>query len=418
MMRANKTYIGWLLSGMLMLLLLLTGCKSSAEEEIDEPKGKPVLKIYVFAPDRPIVTRGDNGNVNAATAESAIHNLHVWVFEHANGTFVGHVSSETGSELSTGQGIFTMEVSDDFSERQPNVDVYVMANVTKTGYALGFDLNGSTTRAQLDAALIGSDYFGLTSLVTSVPEGGLPMTGVLKDQTIFGDAPVFGVGSKTTRTLTNVKLVRAISKVQFVFTAIDAIDDDHKNKVKSITLHTGMIPTTEYLFLDNAYSAEGVGAPPIYSGYRYKVGDSYNDANATLFTSTDGQDIKVCNSERGADYYVYKTQSGQAYESLIQSGINNGDLTSCGTYYLRESDKNITGTITYVTYDADKTATTKSAMFQLVKPEEDFIPGDFGRNHTWIVYGYFTENLNIMTVYIKVKEWEDMPPQEHIIYNW
>ena len=421
MMRANKTYIGWLLCGMIMLFV--TACASHEDPE-EALKEKAVLKIYVFAPDHPIVTRGDNDYVSATEAENAIHNLHVWVFEHANGKFVGHVSSESGSELSTGQGIFTIEVSDDFAERKPNVDVYVMANVTKTDYALGFDLDENTTRAQLDATLIGSSNFGLTSLVTSVPEGGLPMTGVLKDHTIFGDAPVFGVGSKTTRTLTNVKLVRAVSKVQFVFTAIDEIDEDHKHKVNSITLDANMIPNSEYLFLKEAYSAEGGGDPLTYNGYRYwiKADDNYNSAVATLMnTSTD---INVCDPDRGADYYVYKTQTGQAYEGLITEGLTQRtgrdwpDLTSCGTYYLRESDKNITGTITYVTYDADKNATTKNATFQLVTPEEDFVPGDFGRNHTWIVYGYFTENLNIMTVYIKVKEWDDMPPLDHIIYNW
>ena len=418
MMRAIKTYKKYVVRDcksltMALLLILLASCASYDKESQHEPA---VLKIYVFAPDRPIVTRGDNGNVSAADAENAIHNLHVWVFEHENGKFVGHVSSETGSELSTGQGIFTMEVSDDFASRQPEVDVYVMANVTKADYALGFDLGENTTRAQLDAALIGSNYFGLTStsLVTSVPDGGLPMTGVLKDQTIFGDAPVFGVGSKTTKTLTNIKLVRAVSKVQFVFTAVDYVDETANpivmHQVESITLDANTIPNSEYLFLKYAYSAEGGGDPLTYEGYRYwiKAGDNYNSAVATLMGTS--IDVNKLPDGRSPDDYVYKTQTGQAYETLIKSGIANGDLTPAGTYYLRESDKNIKGTITY---DTNKTAT-----FQLVTPEEDFVAGDFGRNHTWIVYGYFTEKLGIMTVYIKVKKWDDLDPLEHIIYNW
>lgn len=406
-MKDIKTYIGWLMGGMLMLLLLLTGCKSSAEEEIDVPE-KPVLKIYVFAPDRPIVTRADNGNVNATEAENAINNLHVWVFEHADGNPVGHISAD-GSVISTGQAILTMEVSDDFAERQPNVDVYVMANVTNDN--CGLSLGEGATRAQLDAALIPSDKFGVTSLVTTVPDGGLPMSGVLKDQEIFGSAPVFGVGSKTTKVLSNVKLVRAVSKVQFVFTAIDKIDDDHYHTVKSISLDADMIPTTENLFLDGPYSAEG-GA-----GYRYKVGDTYESAATLMNTSTD---INPCDPARGADYYVYKTQTGQVYEDLIADGLKvreghtTADLTSCGTYYLRESDKQITGTITY---DKDEiTNNPKTATFKL--SEAGFVPGDFGRNHTWIVYGYFTEKLGLLKVNIKVKEWETLTPLEHTIYNW
>ena len=413
MMRAIKTYKKYVVRDLLSLtmVILLSSCASYDKEPQHEP---PVLKIYVFAPDRPIVTRGDNGYVGAADAENAIHNLHVWVFEHENGKFVGHVSSETGSELSTGQGIFTMEVSDDFASRQPEVDVYVMANVTKADYALGFDLGENTTRAQLDAALIGSNYFGLTStsLVTSVPDGGLPMTGVLKNQTIFGDAPVFGVGSKTSKTLTNIKLVRAVSKVQFVFTAVDYVDETANpivmHQVESITLDANTIPNSEYLFLKYAYSAEGGGDPLTYEGYRYwiKAGDNYNSAVATLMGTS--IDVNKLPDGRSPDNYVYKTQSGQEYENLIQSGITNHDLTSAGTYYFRESDKQITGTITY---DGDKTATFKLSG-------DDFVAGDFGRNHTWIVYGYFTEKLGIMTVYIKVKKWDDLDPLEHIIYNW
>ena len=408
MMRADKTYIGWLLCGMMMLFL--TACASHEDPE-DAPNEKAVLQILVSAPDRPIVTRGDNGNVDATEAENAVHNLHLWVFEHANGKLVGHVSSETGSELSTGQGIFSMEVSDDFASRQPNVDVYAMANVTNEN--CGLSLGATSTRDDLDNALIGLSYFGLTSPVTSVPDGGLPMTGVLKNQSILDNAPVFGVGSALPPTYNNVKLVRAVSKVQFVFTAIDQIDETHKHTVKSISLNAGMIPTTEYLFLSDAYSAEGGGDPLTYSGYRYKVGTSYNESAATLMnTSTD---INVCDPARGADYYVYKAQTGQAYEDLITEGLtqregrDNPDLTSCGTYYLRESDKRITGTITY---DGDKTAPFSLAT------EEVFVPGDFGRNHTWIVYGYFTEKLGLLKVNIKVKEWETLTPLDHTIYNW
>ena len=406
MMRANKTYIGWLLSGMLILLLLLTGCKSSAEEEVDEPKGKPVLKIYVFAPDRPIVTRGDNGNVTPyeeiAAAESAIKSLSVWVFEHSDGKIVGYISSTT-EQLSSGQATLTMEVSDDFASRKPKVDVYVMANVTADN--CGLTLGESTSRADLDAALIGSSYFGLSSLVTSSEittngYAGLPMSGVKKDLPVFGDAPVLGVGNDNT--LYNVKLVRAVSKVQFVFTAIDDIDETHKHTVESITLNADMIPTTENLFLNDAYSAEGG------SGYRYKVGSSYNESVATLMNTQ--KEINKCATTNSPDDYVYKAQTGQAYETLIKSGIANGDLTSAGTFYLRESDKNIKGIITY---DTNKTAT-----FQLVTPEEDFVAGDFGRNHTWIVYGYFTEKLGLLKVNIKVKAWESLDPLPHTVYNW
>lgn len=393
-MRDVKTYIGWLMG---ILLMMLTACASD-EGSSSRPA---VLKIYVFAPDRPIVTRADNGNVDAAEAEKAIDILQVWVFEHSNGNKVGHIST-TSEKLSSGQAILTMEVGDDFASRKPNVDVYVAANVTSCGLTLG----EGTTREQLEAALIGSEYFGLSSPVTAVPSGGLPMSGVLKNQTIFGDAPVFGVGSTTASTLSNVKLVRAVSKVRFVFCS--EFSESPKHTVKQIAINGSMIPTQEYLFLDGAYS-DGGG-----SGIRYNVGTTYNESAAPLFNPDTPRGIVNCREEKSPADYIWNKNpeaplTGQDYEALIVKGITDGDLNDLGTYYLRESDKNVTGTITY---DTDKTVT-----FKLVTPDANFVPGDFGRNHTWIVYAYFSsDRLNVITV--KVKEWQTLTPTTHEVYNW
>ena len=387
-MRDVKTYIGWLMG---ILLMMLTACVSDEGSS----SGPAVLKIYVFAPDRPIVTRADNGNVDAADAENVINSLQVWVFEHSNGNKVGYIST-TSEKLSSGQAILTMEVGDDFASRKPNVDVFVAANVSSLGEG--------TTREQLEAALIGSEYFGLSSPVTAVPSDGLPMSGVLKNQTIFGDAPVFGVGSTTASTLSNVKLVRAVSKVRFVFCS--EFSENPKHTVKQIAINGSMIPTQEYLFLDGAYS-DGGG-----SGTRYKVGTAYNESVAPLFNTP--KEIKNCREgSTPADYIWNKNPeaplTGQEYEALIVKGIADEDLNDLGTYYLRESDKNVTGTITY---DTDKTVT-----FKLVTPDANFVPGDFGRNHTWIVYAYFSsDRLNVITV--KVKEWQTLTPTTHEVYNW
>lgn len=398
-MRDVKTYIGWLMG---ILLMMLTACASDEESS----SGPAVLKIYVFAPDRPIVTRADNGNVDAVEAEKAINSLQVWVFEHSNGNKVGHIST-TSEKLSSGQAILTMEVGDDFASRKPNVDVYVAANVTSCGLTLG----EGTTREQLEAALIGSEYFGLSSPVTAVPSGpsgGLPMSGVLKNQTIFGDAPVFGVGSTTASTLSNVKLVRAVSKVRFVFCSEFSDSESPKHTVKQIAINGSMIPTQEYLFLDGAYSDVGG------SGTRYKVGTAYNESAAPLFNPDTPKEIKNCREgSTPADYIWNKNPeaplTGQDYEALIETGITDGDLNDLGTYYLRESDKNVTGTITY---DTNKTVT-----FKLVTPDANFVPGDFGRNHTWIVYAYFSsDRLNVISV--KVKEWQTLSQETHEVYNW
>ena len=75
----------------LLLLLLFTACTSSSSEEIEEPKEKPVLKIYLFAPESPIVTRAENGWVSPSEDERRIGTLDVWVFENNTATLVSYI---------------------------------------------------------------------------------------------------------------------------------------------------------------------------------------------------------------------------------------------------------------------------------------------------------------------------------------
>lgn len=412
-MRTTYTYILRLMGGMLMLLLMLTACSSGDDSQSD----KTVLKIYVYAPDHPIVTRADNGNVSATDEENAVNTLHVWVFEHheegdadadKDGKFVGYISLDN-LDLSTGQEVLMNITDPSFVTNQPNVDVYVMANVTSTN--CGLSLNSGTTRAQLDAALIqhdgSDDYFGLSSPLTSVPDDGLPMSGVLKDKAIIGESPVFSIGEGSTPI--NVKLVRAVSKVRFI---ICSNYGDEGHTVKSISIDGVTFPTQEYLFLNGEYSADG-GV-----GVRFKVGDSYEDGSLKLFEPQTPRVINpmVDNTKDPSQYdwanLTGDAHTGQGYETLIATGVTAGDLNDLGTYYLRESDKKITGTITF---DGDRTA----SFSMMDDGDEDAYDDNFGRNHTWIVYAYFQYGVGLNVVTVKVNGWDvQSGSTEHEVYNW
>ena len=275
-MRDERRYITRWLSGMLMLLLLLFTACSKSSEGGDEPE-----------PDRPVVTRADGGDVDATAEENEIHSLHVWVFENHtkaedpkkedDGKFVGHVAltnvalSEAGSEVS-------MDISDDFAENKPNVDVYVAANVTSANSGLALD--AYTDRATLEGALIKSGYFGVSPLITSVPGDGLPMSGVLKNQTVSGSSPVLRVGPESGG-LSNVRLVRAVSKIRFVFSKSSKNTDNLT--VNSIKLDNGVLPKEEYLFLDGAY--------PSPSKLNVKTTEGYVD-ETELISNIAGSTIK------------------------------------------------------------------------------------------------------------------------------
>ena len=167
-MNSEKRYIEqWLMSGMLMLLMMLTACGSSSEDDVvTKPKEKPVLKIYLFAPESPIVTRADNGNVISYTQERQIHTIDVWVFEHNVPINRPHqVSYIHLDNLSfDGQREIAMEITDDFANlpQKPNVDIYVVANKESAGLSL----DKNSTLDQLKVACIGTSSFGLSQPVS------------------------------------------------------------------------------------------------------------------------------------------------------------------------------------------------------------------------------------------------------------
>lgn len=411
-MRDEIRHIGQWLSA-LLLVVLFVGCgKSSDSEGGEEPGKKPVLKVYVFAPAHPVVTRAAD-DVDASEAENKIHNLHVWVFESSDGKFVGHIVlnnvdlSEAGSEVS-------IDISDDFATKINNpsedvyVDVYVAANVTESNCGLKFDgntdratLEGASLKCTYDNTTVETDYFGVSSLVSSVPSDGLPMSGVLKNQTVYGESPVFRVGDAENG-LANVKLVRAVSKVRFVFSKSSTNTDNLM--VNSITLdgrdtekNLYGLPNEEKLFLNGVYpnDLEEVNASA-----------GYYASTSTLVSDINGNTIATNNSP--ASYGYDGTMTAQEYENLINKGISAtpSELTELGRFYFRESDQKVSGEINYSIGGTPKKAT-------FATPTES----GFTRNHTWIVYGYFVSSGNLLLNMVEIKDWINIETPDEV-YNW
>ena len=98
----------------------------------------------------------------------------------------------------------------------------------------------------------------------------------------------------------------------------------------------------------------------------------------------------------------YVTQK-QAYEDLI----NGANLTVRGPIYLRESDKQLSGTISYKIDGG----TEQTADFQMQQA------GDFLRNHTWIIYAYYAGSGRLQVQSLYVKDWSGKE-MSHNFYNW
>ena len=389
----------WLMGGMLMLLLILTACgSSSTEDELQpqKPKEKPVLKIYLFAPESPIVTRADIGSVDASEAEKAIHTIDVWVFEHeAPYKKVSYIHLNDVSF--TGQKEIAMDISDDFANlpKKPNVDIYVAVNKESCGLHTGVNaLTENTTLAQLKAAYIGSESFGVSSLQSDVPATGLPMSGLLENQIISGIPPVY------TAMAQNVKLVRSVSKIRFIFSQSSSGAPDITNL--SISLNANVLPQEEFLFLEGVY--------PTYKSHVKSTGDNDYEAEVTLVSGKNNTDhINKCDNPAG---YAYTSETGQAYETKINEGLKiqdgqtSADLSELGRFYFRESHRQLAGTISYTIGE-----TNKSKPFTMAGA------GDFTRNHTWIVYGYFLGSGDLKLNLVEVKDWSS-GSENPDLYNW
>lgn len=384
---------------MLIPLLLIT-CKSSDEETRVE-KQPTFINVYVYAPERPIVTRSDIGEVDPIAnneSESKITTLQIWVFKHNTEELIAYYSPESVDNLNNGQGeTYQLSASDAFTQAatKPHVDVYVVANAASCGFSGESALDESTTRATLEAALIEGNHFGLSTLTNKVPATGLPMSGVLRGASVDGSAPVFKIHAVT--------LTRAVSKIRFVFSREKAETEaeDIKVKINSIKLAVEMIPTQEYLFLET-----GENAAAFHIG-SYGTSET-NPAKEFLATPL----ADICKNT-DPQYYSYQSgQGSQEYEDRIEEGLNktpNPELTQVGPFYLRESGKKLTGTITF--QKDDGTSAAKDVPFEM------HAAGDFSRNHTWIVYAYYSVS-GLVAVTVVVKDWKDTDPVSHEVYNW
>lgn len=425
--------------------LLLTSCSGSsdgADDVLTSPDGPSVLNIYVYAPGQAVPTRGNEGEVDATAAENAIHTLQIWVYTHEDTpTLVTYFKTNAFLQTPTENDTYKFElpIDDTFASTsegsRPKVDVYVLANVTTNNCGLNFDEH--TAKATLEAAKLVEGYFGLTSPVTEVPYEGLPMSGVLREQTVSGNKPVLTLReSAVSEQMAKVKLARAVSKVRFVFSCSTDFDG---LKITEVNFDAAMIPNEEYLFLTNEKS------PYDYPDNDFNIVKDGDDDTDNEYNSTSPSLFSIDETAICADpaYYAWdrlvndmKIQTPSitsqelavAYENLINEGVSTiyeeetAPRLTEKCLYLRESDKRLAGTIKYKVKEKDAddygAEIDPPATFQMVGPESPATwQPYFSRNHTWTVYAYLAwAKMNIVAIHIN--DWETADPGDYTFHNW
>lgn len=378
----------WLRALLLLPLLLMCFVSCSKDEEVD-----PTINIYVYAPDRASVTRGE---IDPTEDEAPIYNLQIWVFR--SGDPSKPVASLTLTKESELNGLnekksaaYSLALKDrSFAEHPEPVDVYVLANVLNNNGTNYFETinNG----ADLEKAVFDGGHFysylipSAYQAVTTVPEGkGIPLSGVARGKSVIDRDNVLHVNDA------NLKLMRTVSKIRFVVSSLDGLDPIF---IDRITLDPNMMYQKERFFLDGDHPTYWVEGAPFSEEVLLVTGDRVNP---------------VAMIKDPVKYAYSSAMSDEKYEDLINEGVSAEELTEFGPVYLPESDKRLSGTIAF---------RIKNSGSLLYAPFSMAV-GNFHRNQTWIVYAYYIGSSKFIINNVLVVPWEEVDEKpKHQIPNW
>lgn len=351
----------------LLPALLLLSCRRNQETEPDGPG----LSIGIAFPFTSSTKAGSE--LSAEPAENVIHTLSVWVFRHddEHNTLVGYLPI---TDFPEGEQVkwYTMPVDWNFINKRPPVDVYVLANAASIDLQ---GLNGSSNWETVNGAVLGQidnhDHFGVTEPVTSVDANGLPMSGMGENLRVYGSSPRLKVDA--------VSMKRAVSRMRMVFCRM-ATEGPEKEEVsiQKITIYGGKFPKQEYVFTTGL------------TGIKQLEDGTYD---TSVYTHTCDQNLVIRENE-APENYIYLNQDPVTYEQMLDDAVAAGTMTDLEYTYFRETDQKLTGRI-YYTINGN----SRFREFTMAAA------GDFARNHTWTLYGYFLRGGNLQ-LSLSVHPWD------------
>lgn len=365
----------------LLLTLILTSCMS--DDYTDTAAGKsdtyinlnvstPTAQARANAPAKPAGTSGKLGleeTYPSPNTEEKITSIRVWAFKSGSdretATPIGF-KSETNLSAQ-GSHKVSMMITRKNAENLDKIDLYILLNAESEGVLDGRDCI-KMTRAELESLVI-EKQFGITAEGTAqtiiVPQAGLPISRVIKDLDVTNN--IKDNATEAALHSINIPLIRAVSKLHFFFTRKN-VKDTEGVVVTRIEVNENVIPTQSSVFptatTDANKEKEGL------------TGDltslSYLNQKMT-FGSVATENIKPVSDP--TSYIRKPDQTAEDYITQLR-----GVTTECHLSYLRETDKELTGTIYY---KLNKSGAVKQTPFSISKAY---------RNHEMVVYGYFLGN--------------------------
>jgi hypothetical protein len=357
--------------------LMLAGACSRLDEQ------NAALNIYVRLPEDAATKASYTDWSTLFSRETRINDLKIWVFLNEStdaslpaGLLLGYLEPKQLNVVSGSVQKFTVLLDKDVASKIKKVDVYVLANSQAIQMQ---EIGKTTTSAELEALTLSGNRFGIANNGAPTNTGvidyeGLPYTAMGKGLTLSGSATNLSVENET------LQLVRAVSKVQFVFSQIMLSTGEKPVpfSINSLELNSGQIPEQEYLFKESS-------AP-------YKIGSDYVP-RALTFPGLPSKNDIVGNTNPSSYVFDSSNETPQEYQARIQEALVNNTLTGYAPCYLRESDKALTGKISYTL----GTFAPKTLEFSMSTGEK------FTRNRSWVLYFYI--NNNSLSLSVSYADW-------------
>ena len=378
----------------LLLTLILTSCMSDGYTDTAAGKSDTYINLNVSTPtaqaraNAPANTAGTSGTLGqdetnpSPDTEEKITSIRVWAFKSASdkatATPIGF-KSETNLSVQGSHNV-SMMITRKNAETLGKIDLYILLNAESEGVLDGKDCI-KMTRDDLENLVI-KNQFGIaegTAQTTEVPQAGLPISRVIKELDVTNnikdnatDAALHSI---------NIPLIRAVSKLHFFFTRKN-VKDTEGVEVTKIEVNENVIPTQSSVFptatTDANKETEGLTGDLKSLSYL---------SRKIKFGSVATEDIKPVQDPKS---YIRKPgQTAEAYITLLRDST-----TECHLSYLRETGKELTGTIYF---KLNKSGAEKHATFSI---------SNAYRNHEMVVYGYFLgDEESTLTLKYYVADW-------------
>ena len=382
----------------LLLTLILTSCMSDGYTDTAAGKSDTYINLNVSTPTAQAranapagSTAGTSGTLGQdetspnPTEEENIYSIRVWAFKSdtdENAAPIGF-KAETGLNK-TGSHQVSMKLLRKAAGDLENIDLFILLNAESIGVLNDNNCNRMTRKALKKATF--NSNFGINKKdgspqATTVPATGLPISRVITNINVKNN--IADNAAAAAKKPVSVPLVRAVSKLHFFFTRKD-VKDTEGVEVTKIEVNENVIPTQSSVFptatTDAQKETEGL------------TGDlnslKYLNEKMTFGGVATGDIRPVPDPKR---YIRQPDQTAEDYITKLRDAT-----TECHLSYLRETGKDLTGTIYF---KLNKSGAEKQATFSI---------SNAYRNHEMVVYGYFLgDEESTLTLNYYVANWNE-----------